>query len=168
MGIKIYNILVYRMDTTQFILNAKTIHCDKYDYSEAIYINNNTKVNIICVTCNTIFEQIPYNHINKKSGCIKCALAERCQNTLNIRRDDFIQKAKEAHGDKYDYSKVIYINSKTPVIIICNVCDNEFKQIRNTHLTGDGGCKECIKINLKKKNDFYKRTIYSKSKRCSW
>ena len=53
-------------------------------------------------------------------------LAERSQNTLNIRRDEFIQKAKEAHGDKYDYSKVNYINSKTPVIIICNVCGNEF------------------------------------------
>jgi len=91
-------------------------------------------------------------------------LAERSQNTLNIRRDEFIQKAKEAHGDKYDYSKVNYINSKTPVIIICNVCGNEFEQIRNTHLTGDGGCKECIKINLKKKMTFTKEQFIQKAK----
>ena len=152
------------MDTLQFIQTAKTIHGDKYDYSEAIYINNNTKVNIICVTCNTHFEQIPYNHINKKAGCSKCALTERYKKTLNIRRDEFIQKAKEAHGNKYNYSKVIYINSKTPVVIICNVCDNEFEQMRNTHLTGDGGCKECIKINLKKKMTFTKEQFIQKAK----
>lgn len=33
----------------------------------------------------------------------------------------FIEKAREIHGDKYDYSKVEYINNKTPVTIICKV-----------------------------------------------
>ena len=36
-------------------------------------------------------------------------------------KDDFISKAKEIHGDKYDYSKVVYKNNKTKVTILCNV-----------------------------------------------
>ena len=153
------------MDRPHFIQKSKEVHGDKYDYSQVIYKNKNTNVNIICNTCGDNFPQIPYNHINKKSGCKKCMLSERSQNTLNIRRDEFIQKAKEAHGDKYDYSNVIYTNSKTPVTITCNVCDNEFEQIRNSHLIGDGGCKECIKINLKKQMTFTKEQFIQKAKK---
>jgi hypothetical protein len=31
----------------------------------------------------------------------------------------FIEKAKNRHGDKYDYSKVEYVDSLTKVCIIC-------------------------------------------------
>ena len=31
----------------------------------------------------------------------------------------FIEKAKKVHGDKYDYSKVQYVNAYTKVGIIC-------------------------------------------------
>jgi len=33
--------------------------------------------------------------------------------------EEFIKKAREVHGDKYDYSKVEYLNATTPVVIIC-------------------------------------------------
>ena len=33
--------------------------------------------------------------------------------------EEFINKAKEVHGDKYDYSKIEYVNMSTPVIIVC-------------------------------------------------
>ena len=33
--------------------------------------------------------------------------------------EEFIQQAKEIHGDKYDYSKVEYIGANNKVIIIC-------------------------------------------------
>ena len=114
------------MNTTTFIQKAKEVHGDKYDYSSVIYNKCDTKVIILCKTCNIIFEQIPYNHINKKAGCIKCYHNKKNENTLEDRTIDFIKKAKELHGDKYNYSKVNYTNSKTPVIIICNICNNEF------------------------------------------
>jgi uncharacterized protein YycO len=34
-------------------------------------------------------------------------------------KDDFIDRARQRHGDKYDYSKVNYINTNTKVCIIC-------------------------------------------------
>lgn len=41
--------------------------------------------------------------------------------------EEFIAKAREVHGDKYDYSKVNYINNSTKVIIICPI-HGEFEQ----------------------------------------
>ena len=34
-------------------------------------------------------------------------------------KEDFISKAIAIHGNKYDYSKVNYLNSRTKVCIIC-------------------------------------------------
>lgn len=33
---------------------------------------------------------------------------------------EFIRDATAIHSDQYDYSKVVYVNAKTPVIIICH------------------------------------------------
>lgn len=55
--------------------------------------------------------------------------------------EEFIKKAKQVHGDKYDYSKVAYINSATKVSIICKE-HGEFLQEANSHLKGRG-CKKC-------------------------
>lgn len=72
----------------------------------------------------------------------------------------FIEKARKVHGDKYDYSKVDYINNRTPVIIICPK-HGEFKQIPKTHLKGHG-CKKCTlewlsKRYISNKDEFIKK-----------
>ena len=54
---------------------------------------------------------------------------------------EFIFKSREVHGDTYDYSKVVYVDAHTKVIIICPV-HGEFKQKPNSHLNGQG-CKDC-------------------------
>lgn len=46
------------------------------------------------------------------------------------------------HGDLYDYSKVVYKNKNTKVIIICKT-HGEFKQTPNAHLNGKQGCPKC-------------------------
>ena len=62
--------------------------------------------------------------------------------------EEFIKKAKEVHGDKYDYSKVEYINAKTKVCIICPI-HGEFLQIPKHHLKGCG-CPSCNNSHLEK------------------
>jgi hypothetical protein len=52
---------------------------------------------------------------------------------------EFIEKARLKHGDKYDYSKAEYTNSKTKVCIICPE-HGEFWQTPGDHLDGHG-CK---------------------------
>jgi very-short-patch-repair endonuclease len=60
---------------------------------------------------------------------------------LDRRYKQFIEDAKKVHGDLYDYSFVEYMNTKTPVTIVCNV-HGKFKQSPKVHRKGMG-CKEC-------------------------
>lgn len=56
--------------------------------------------------------------------------------------EEFIQRAKETHGNKYDYSKSQYINAKTKIIIICPK-HGEFLQSADCHLNKRQGCPKC-------------------------
>ena len=119
--------------TKEFIRKARELHGDTYDYSKVEYINNSTNVNIICKKHGE-FIQRPSHHINRKQGCKKCS--GRCSNT-----SDFIEKVKEIHGDRYDYSNTNYINCKIPIIIICKE-HGEFTQTPDGHFKGRG-CNTC-------------------------
>ena len=77
-----------------------------------------------------------------------------------ITTEIIIERFKKAHGDRYDYSLVEYVNSKTKVKIICPK-HGEFEQTPNNHLNNKNGCPSCgiksIKKALKKsKDDFAK------------
>ena len=122
----------------EFIEKAKEIHGDKYDYSKVNYINANTKVCIIC-PIHGEFWQIPYNHL-KGQNCPKCS-----HRSYAYTKEEFIEKAKEIHGNKYDYSKVEYVNNETKVCIICPI-HGEFWQTPNNHFNSCG-CYLCGKIN---------------------
>lgn len=56
-------------------------------------------------------------------------------------REQFIEDARKIHGNKYDYSKVEYVNSHTKVCIKCPI-HGEFLVIPNDHTSGVG-CKKC-------------------------
>lgn len=134
-----------KMDIDGFLKKAKQVHGDKYDYSKVKYVNNNTKVTIICPTHGE-FEQTPHDHLSGK-GCMECS-GHRRKTT-----EEFIDAAKKVHGDKYDYSKVEYKNSKTKVCIICPK-HGEFMQQPYSHLAGIG-CPSCSNSKLENEvNDF--------------
>jgi very-short-patch-repair endonuclease len=120
----------------KFISDAKLVHSDKYDYSLVEYVNRKTKVKIICPK-HGVFEQEPNNHINGQE-CGKC-------HGLYKTNDDFIIEAKTIHSEKYDYSLIKYIDSKTKVNIICPQ-HGEFKQLPYAHIYGQG-CPKCIGLN---------------------
>ena len=92
-----------KVTTEDFIKKAREIHGDKYDYSKVEYIKRNQKVCIICPVHGE-FWQIPGNHLCG-NGCSECS-GKKKSNT-----EDFIKKAREIHGDRYDYSKVNYVNN---------------------------------------------------------
>ena len=83
--------------------------------------------------------------------------------TKKLTTDEFIRKAKEVHGDKYDYSKVEYINAKTKVLIICPV-HGEFWQSPDSHLRGHK-CDKCGGSCDIPKEEFIKRAINVHSKK---
>lgn len=54
---------------------------------------------------------------------------------------NFTLDAKKVHGDFYNYSKSVYINAKTKLIIICPF-HGEFEQSPTNHKSGQG-CPKC-------------------------
>ena len=90
------------------------------------------KIIIICPEHGE-FEQIPSAHLGGQ-GCPKCV-------GKNLSIEDVIKKFKEKHGDKYDYSKVVYEGMHKKICIICPE-HGEFCQTPSKHLIGQG-CKEC-------------------------
>lgn len=123
-----------KLSTEEFIEKAKSIHGDKYDYSEVVYFDNRTKVKIICPIHN-VFEQKPIDHL---SHC-ECP---KCSNRYIISTHEFIEKAKNIHNDNYDYSLVNYIATKVKVEIICRI-HKSFWQAPANHLLGQG-CPKCV------------------------
>jgi hypothetical protein len=123
----------------EFIAKAKKVHGNKYDYSITHYVNNKTKVKIICKEHGE-FEQRPDCHITQKQGCFKCGVINGHKKQLHD-TNIFIEKSKKIHGDKFDYSKTQYIKDKTMLIITCPK-HGDFKQRANNHLNGDG-CPTC-------------------------
>lgn len=72
--------------------------------------------------------------------------------------EEFIAKAKEVHGDKYDYSKVEYVSAHGKVCIICPK-HGEFWQAPTDHIRGRG-CPICgIVKNSSKRKLWTKETI---------
>ena len=133
------NVLIRKKRTQQdFISDAREVHGDKYDYSEVKYVNQLTKVKLICNEHGE-FLQYPKYHL-KGNGCVHCG---NKRNSLRRRKstEDFIESSINAHGDKYDYSKVIYTTSPSKVTIICPE-HGEFEQIALSHMSGHG-CSRC-------------------------
>ena len=138
--------------TNEWFLNkAKEIHGNKYDYSKSVYTKGYEKIEIICHEKDEYgnehgsFWMTPDNHLHKTNpqSCPKCA-RNRTNNALRDTLQNFIYKAKLIHGDKYDYSKVEYINNSTKVCILCPE-HGEFLQTPSNHLLGQG-CPRCAKI----------------------
>ena len=135
-----------KLTKEQFIEKAKLIHKGDYDYSLVEYVNYSTKVKLKCNNCGKIFEQTPRKHLSGQ-GCKKCeTLKSAKEKTLTA--EQFIEKAKLIHYDKYDYSKVEYDNSHTKVLLKCNKHNYWFKQTPTNHLQGKG-CPICKKEKLR-------------------
>lgn len=60
-----------KCDTKGFVEKANRVHSNKYDYTLVNYINNSTKVKIIC-RLHGVFEQSPASHTSNKQGCPSC------------------------------------------------------------------------------------------------
>ena len=125
----------------EFIKKANETHNGKYDYSKVKYINNRTKICIVCPEHGE-FWQTPDKHILRGQGC------PYCSGNAKRTTESFVNDAKKVHDGKYDYSKVIYSGIHNPVCIVCPI-HGEFYQAPNDHLRGHG-CPHCKQSKIEK------------------
>lgn len=138
-----------RNSSAKFIQRSVSVHGTRYDYSKSEYKRAHEPVIITCRDHGD-FSQCPSSHW-RGVGCPKCGGVGKLSN------DEFISRAKEKHGDTYDYSEVLYVNLKTKVSIICRK-HGAFLQAPNAHIRSDG-CPECSKSKPLNTETFIKKSV---------
>lgn len=132
--------LKLRLSQEEFIEKCVNIHGDKYDYTNTIYVKGKDKVNVLCLTCKKEFELIASDHLYG-NGCRACGYAEASLK-LRLTQEDFLERCYNVHGNKYDYSKTIYVSGKEKLEILCLKCNKEFTVTGKDHI-GGSGCFRC-------------------------
>lgn len=126
-----------------FVTRAHAVHGNRYSYDKVVYNTTMTKVEIICREHGS-FWQIPNNHLSG-SICPKCANEKRLVNLVanhvTKKSAAVVEDFKKVHGDRYDYSKVIYSKANKSVEIVCSK-HGSFFQTPSNHLNGRG-CPTC-------------------------
>lgn len=133
-----------------FIERVKRVHGDKYDLSRVKYVNQNTKIEVVCPIHGPWFTN-PYSFYTGH-GCPHCGkIRNKEHNKENTREnkvkngESFILRVKKLYGGRYDYSKVRYENSYTKVEVVCPI-HGVFEVFPYDHLRGVG-CPICSKEN---------------------
>lgn len=121
-------------DLNVMLDKAKTVHNNKYDYSKVIKTDYYNKVCIICPEHGEFWQKLD-NHL-RGHGCPKCGKVHR------LNKQEFCDISNKIHNNKYDYSKVEYVNNKTKVCINCPE-HGEFWQSPVAHIFQKQGCPIC-------------------------
>ena len=129
-----------RLTTAEFIKTARKVHGRKYDYSKTKYINANSRVVVTCPRHGD-FKPFAANHW-KGHGCARCAqISGGLHQRLTTQQ--FLQKAKQIHGNRFNYRNAVYVTAKRKIEIVCRI-HGIFEQAPYSHLAGNG-CPKCWK-----------------------
>jgi hypothetical protein len=127
------------------IKDFRKVHGNKYDYSKAEIKTTKSKIKITCPVHGE-FLKTPEKH-KAGQGCPQCAEVGRVEKRKTSKHD-LLQQFKNAHGNKYDYEQMKYVNTSTPIMIICKE-HGQFEQMPSKHIIGQG-CPKCVGKGLTK------------------
>lgn len=134
----------------------ESVHDVDYDYSKVIETFSSMKhpVTIICPTHGP-FQQTPQDHCSGR-GCPICGREKTDAKRIKT-WDKVFEEILKVHGNKYDYSKVKYNNTKTNIEIVCPEHGSFFTTPDN-HIMKNSGCPVCARITngLKRRITFEK------------
>lgn len=121
-----------RMSREEFVETATNIHNNKYDYSLVEYVNNRTKVKIVC-PIHGVFYKTPVTHIHQKQGCPTCGLNRLKKKICGVGINDFDASIKinGVHIASYDCWRNMIVRcydskeqQRHPSYIGCRVCED--------------------------------------------
>lgn len=151
-----------RKSQKEFIKQVESLFPGKYNFDKTVYINNKTKVIVICKECGYEWNVFPTNLLLNKHCCPNCNKGRKKYfSTLrNQKFAEFVETSKTIHNCLYRYDKVDYKNCYTKVTITCPI-HGDFKQTPNHHLSGQG-CPECNKLGVRSKGELYVSEVLRK------
>jgi len=126
------------LSNEEFIKRARIKHSNKYTYNKTKYCGFDKDVIVTCPEHGDFLINA-HQHISNGTGCPICAKLNK--GPARLTTNEFINKAIEVHGNKYDYSRVNYTLSTDKVEIICSK-HGSFWMTPNKHLTGEC-CPRC-------------------------
>lgn len=135
-----------RKSGESFIEECKKVHSGFYLYDLTTYTG---KVNNIDITCplHGVFSQKAENHRNGM-GCPSCG-TERARIGFKNDLSKFVEISRKVHGDKYDYSKSVYSDNKSPISIICKEHGDFTISRAMYHYIGSCmGCPKCTNTGI--------------------
>lgn len=143
-----------RLTTKDFIEKAQAIHGDKYDYSLTEYRLSRLKLKVVC-KIHGVFLIAANGHL-AGAGCSECG------GSKPLTTDEYIRRALAVHGNRYDYSKTIYVNNPTKILVRC-LEHGEFMTWPDVHLKGHN-CPRCSKVAKLTTEEFIARAraVYGK------
>ncbi len=152
------------IDFKQWLINKATkVHGCRFTYDIPDSCTKLKDSFIVICPSHGPFKSNYTNHIFKKNGCKSCF-----STSLLKPLDYFLDKAKEVHGNDYDYTKALYKGMKIKLEIICKT-HGIFMQTPDKHLQGQG-CPKCSQIRSKvcgySKTDFVESAKRSYKKPC--
>ena len=132
-----------KLTNDEFKRRIIEIFGEEYLLNEVNYQCCKSKIKLYCKK-HGYFVSTAY-HLLQGHGCPKCGVKKNAdKKRLTI--CDCIERFREIHGDKYDYSKMDYINIRTKVCIICPE-HGEFWQTPQKHMSGQG-CPKCKRSHM--------------------
>ena len=150
---------VGRLTQDEFVKRSKKLFPRRYDYIKTIFAGLDRNVTITCKKHGD-FSQLASSHLSSHEGCPECQQLARnplgkdsvsarslsASKELPARRltqEEFLKRAKKAHGKKYTYQRAVYRTQYDPVIVTCP--EHGDFPIRPGNLWTGGGCPQCAK-----------------------
>lgn len=131
-----------RLSLDDYCSRADLIHNFKYQYTKMVYTTTRSNIAVICPSHGEFLINAG-NHLMGQ-GCQACSKEIQSREAM-LTAEEFVRRAKNIHGDKYDYGESEYLGAREVLIIRCRI-HGEFRQIPNYHLSGNG-CQKCANEN---------------------
>tara|TARA_B100001057_G_scaffold463613_1_gene517771 strand:+ start:14173 stop:15285 length:1113 start_codon:yes stop_codon:yes gene_type:complete len=117
----------------EFYDKMKEMYNDSLDFSESKYLGSKKPIKVRCMEHGEYITK-PCYLVRGSKGCLACS--------GKFTKDDFIKLAKEQHGDRYLYDKVVFSNTDTPIIVTCRE-HGDFKVKPYNHYKLGTNCPTC-------------------------
>jgi hypothetical protein len=156
---------ILSLTNLEFIEKSEKIHGKRYDYSLVEYVNNHTKVKILCKE-HGLFEVVPMFHLTG-GNCSLCA-REQLSKKLCRTTKSFVEQATKIFNGFYFYDKTNYIKNNIKIVVTCSL-HGDFETIPSNHLFrgGNGGCPTCVKIKMAENSTGWTVTKWQESAKTS-